>query len=326
MDPIRDYRWPRLATGGAFDPARWAAPDGADRRPVGVEAVEAILHERLAGRERVVVYDARTPLVERRFEILREGGRLRVSSALNRADLACVRSFLDAHREVELELDSAAGESTAAVLLGAERGAVRFRGDVSALLAAVAQPGSLRSLDLVAAGPFSAKLLRRFPALRSLGLRGAVRDLDALRALTVLERLAIADLPTQPLGVLTNMPSLRELRLAHLEGFEPRELAGGSLLALGLRSLPLHSLEWLATSPSLETLELDDLPLVTSVHPIAALAALRRLTIARMPQLSVRDCAPLNDLPALVAVTVDIGGRRKSREVYRALNLGKRTA
>ena len=142
-------------------------------------------------------------------------------------------------------------------------------------------------------------ILRRFPRLRSLGVTGHRKDLDAISDLHDLERLTLRSLRLPDLQVLLPLQKLQSLTL---HGTGTTDL--GVLPSLArLRSLVLSTLRGLADlSPigavtALELLHLERLPSVTSLPSLANLTALRRLHIEQLKGLA--DLTPIGTAPAL---------------------------
>lgn len=358
--PIEQARWEMVATSLAFDPQAWPFPDfssrGAfgdtwtrvrydpeqlqiverrridaeaaaalpDARFAGAQDVEAILRRALSGDAAPVaqtVCEVRSPVDAERLRALEHGGRLQFSTTLSASELELLGTFVNAHPNVALRVHGFRHGFHAAQL-APFAGLRRLILDVHRLQHADSLR-ALQALESVRIGALRTTLdfLEALPALRALELRGTRAALDPLLRLEHIEALALE--ATMPLDVrsLACASRLRTLTLAHGD-YDLHALDA----ALALRSLYLRALDCAELPPlgrlvHLEELHLEGLGNVRDLRPIAKAASLRRLRITAMPQLNVADFAPLQE-GGLRSFEVDIGSRRKEREIYRLMKAG----
>jgi len=217
------------------------------------------------------------------------------SVPLAESALRRVRAWCEGRSETRLRLHSGAASQAAAfantplaelTLAGPFDGTVRFK--------------SVRELVLDTPLPAIA-LERAFPNLRTLRIGWGARNVElmSLRGLHQLERLDLSHLELEradSLEPLSELPALRELRVARLHGL--RSLAGLERMRL-------------------RTLCVEEQSQLESLVPLAACTPLEQLELLGMWQWSIEDMEWAFGLPALVRARIDIGGRRKNVELYR---------
>jgi len=151
-------------------------------------------------------------------------------------------------------------------------------------------------------------------SLTKLGLSGiSLPDLSLLLPLTILQALSIFLGGTTNLALLPQLPSLEDLWLMRIT-----KLSDLGVLA-DLRVLRKLRLDWLRNVTTLPTLSrlarLEDVTLDTmkglvDLSPVAAAPALRRLSIAAMPQLSPESFRCLLGHPRLEELWAYTGKRK----------------
>lgn len=355
---IEQARWPLIATSLAFDPRCWPFPQFASRGAFGeswtrvrydpdtmqiverttVDAdavaeladarfsdareIEAHLRKRLAGKCAPLaqrICEVRSPLDRERLHEMKSGGRIQFSTTLQPADMQRLAEFFGEHPHVELRVHG-----------------LRHGLDARSL----AEFTSLRKLTLDVRALQHPQSLRALTQLRVLRIGGVQIDLGFLDALLELEAIElrgtraslqpVLDLPSLRTLVLENTRTLDLRALASAATLEDLVLAHGAydargvsalkrLRSLELRSLEIASLPDLGALPDLHRLRLDALASVTELGPLVRAQALRELRIAGMPQLNVADFRPLLACAALQDLDLEIGSRRKEREIYRLL-------
>jgi hypothetical protein len=161
-------------------------------------------------------------------------------------------------------------------------------------------------------------------SLRELEVHGMAVDVGEIVRCAQVEALVLVDTPPFDIAALACAPRLRELTIAHV--FRPqltlRTLP--NLARLELRDMRLSHVPDLAHNAALEVIVLRNIRELRDLAPLASAGALRQLEISGCPQLNVEDFRPLCAHANLRRVQVDLGSRRKVREVYRLLHLGKR--
>lgn len=181
--------------------------------------------------------------------------------------------------------------------------------------------GAVRALE-IAAERFEPSALAEAPAIAVLSVR--TRSLaeplgPALAALRALDELRLAGAAAV---VDARLPPLRVLAL---EGGNPfgagRLAAPGVLERLRLYDTALE-LDGLGNLVRLRTLELRRLPGFAEVAALRRLEGLEELRLIDLPHLNVADFEPLRDRCPPIC-TVDLGSRRKEREIYRLLGAGR---
>jgi hypothetical protein len=357
---IEQARWEIVATSLAFNPHDWPFPDfssrGAfgdtwtrvrynpetlqiverrridadaaaalpDARFAGAQDVEAFLRRKIGGEDAPLaqtVCEVRSPVGAERLHALEHGGRLQFSTALSASELELLARFIDAHPHVALRVHGFRHGYDAAQL-APFTGLRHLIIDVHLL-----QHGDslrrLNTLETVRIGALRTTLdfLEALPDLRVLELRGTRAPLDPVLRLQHLEAFALE--ATMPLDFrrFASAPRLRALSLGHGE-YDLRALdAARALRSLHLRALDCAELPQLHRLAHLEDLHLEALRNVRDLRPIAQAQSLRRLRISAMPQLNVEDFAPLRE-GSLRSLDVEIGSRRKEREIYRLMKPG----
>lgn len=359
--PIERGRWQMLATSLAFDEHAWPFPQFSSRGAFGqawtrvtydpqtlqivqrepfdaaqaqalpdarfasAHEVEEALRARLTGAPAPgvqTICEIRSPLDPARLQAVEAGGCVQFSTALSAADIDALRAFIDAHPGVRVRVHGFRHGFDAAHL--ARLGALRdLTLDVHHLQHAGAL-SALRALRALRIGAAQTDLsfLNALPELATLELRGTRAPLAPIRRCAHLQTLVLEN--TQPFD-FTDMASaatLHTLTLAHGE----YDLAALHMLrelrALELRALDAMQLPPLEDLESLERLVVRDLHAIRDLAPIAGARSLRALEITGMPQLNVTDFAPLAACAQLQDVRIDVGSRRKEREIYRLLRSG----
>jgi hypothetical protein len=155
--------------------------------------------------------------------------------------------------------------------------------------------------------------------LTKLGLSGiTLPDLSLLLPLTALRELAIFLGGTTNLSLLPRLPSLEDVWLMRITKLSDLGVLGE---LVGLRKLRLDWLRNVTTLPSfvgltrLEDVTLDTMKGLTDLSPVAAAPALRRLSIATMPQLSAESFRCLVGHPRLDELWVGTGKRKVNEAV-----------
>jgi internalin A len=157
--------------------------------------------------------------------------------------------------------------------------------------------------------------------LTTLGLSGiTLPDLSLLLALPALRHLSIFLGSTTNLDLLSRLPALEELSLMRIS-----KLADlGVLGALeGLKTLRLDWMRNVKSLPSLhrltrlEDVTLDTMKGLTDLTPVAAAPALRRLSIANMPQLTADNFECLRGHPRLAELWAYTGRAKVNAAVER---------
>ena len=357
---IEQARWEIVATSLAFDPQEWPFPDFSSRGAFGdtwtrvrydpetlqiverrridaqtaaalpdarfadAQDVEAFLRRKIGGEAAPVaqtVCEVRSPVDAERLYALEHGGRLQFSTVLSASELELLATFVNAHPHVALRVHGFRHGFDAAQL-------TPFTGlrhlilDVHRLQHADSLR-ALHALQTVRIGALRTTLdfLEALPALRVLELHGTRAPLDPVLRLQHLEALTLeATMPLDFRG-FASAPRLRALSLGHGE-YDLRALdAAGALRSLHLRALDCAELPPLHRLAHLEDLHLEALCRVRDLGPVAQSASIRRLRISAMPQLNVDDFAPLRE-GRLRSFDVEIGSRRKEREIYRLIKPG----
>lgn len=300
-----------------------------DARFADAYEVEALLRRRIAGEPAPhvrSVLEVRSPIDLERLRGVEHGGRIQFSTPLHVPDLDRLASFIEVHPQIALRVHGFRHGFDAALLS-------RFTALREVLLDVhrvrhAQRLGDLHALHTLHVGEMQIDLqfLDALTNLHELHLRGTRARLDAVQRLAALESLELES--TAPLDVrsLACAQTLRTLELAHGE-YELRALdALTNVRKLRLRALDAAELPPLHALLRLERLELDGLTRITDLRPIAQAPSLRELRIAGMPQLNVGDFEPLQGCAGLLRAEIEIGSRRKVREVYRLLKAGERPA
>jgi hypothetical protein len=153
-------------------------------------------------------------------------------------------------------------------------------------------------------------------------VHGKNADVRAIAQCSQIESLALVDTPAIDREAFASAPALRELTLAHSAQTRLNLGQFPHLTRLELRDVPLSELPDVSQNAALETIVLRNIRVLHDLTPIACATALRRLEISGTPQLNVEHFKPLRQLANLRRFHVDLGSRRKEREVYRLLNMG----
>lgn len=323
--PLEERRWPIVATSLAFEQTKW--PYAPQREPYATAAqVEALLLGALdaAGRQDPFeVRELRPPLEWAQLCDLGPGARIQLREPPSPADCALLATLLQSRGDLELRLH---GSIDLASLAGVS--------------------GEVRTLTLDAIDPCAQPPLEAFEQLRALHVGRTSGDVD-LRALTRLPHLRVLRLegPHAQVGVLRELHALEELELSATRPFRIADLGSAPLLRrLVLRHSP-YDLDGIGALERLQTLELRDLYLerlpdlsrnvhlrtvrlhgVRGLRDLRALktAALESVSIEAMPQIEIGDFAQLLPWEPLPAISIEIGSRSKSREIYRMLSGARR--
>ncbi len=292
--------------------------------------LEAYLRERICGippREPLAIYELQPRFDPASLQLLSRGGRVQFSEMLAADELRLLAAFIAEHPRVELRVH---GFSTHAFDL-------RTLSDFSALhsitldVRNLAHPEAvtyLQGLQRLRIGRLDHAIdlqsLASLPALRALEMSGQFADVAHASACERLEELTLID--TLPIAIagLASASVLRELTIAHAAAPVVDVQALPALARLDLRDMPLAALPNLSRNTALSSIVLRNITHLRDLSPLASAPALRELEIAGMPQLEVWDFKPLESCARLASVTVDLGSRAKSREVYRMLHVGRK--
>lgn len=302
-----------------------------DARFAGPDELEAHLRERICGTapaEPLAVYQAGAAIEREGLELLTRGGRVQFDQSLSDEALRMLAAFIAEHPDVELRVHGFAGrifdlrrlapfQSLRSLLIdvpaAAESGALRSLRELRRLrIGRMPQP-----LDLVP--------LQDLAQLRALEIAGMKADMAGVCACAHLESLTLIDTKSPALASLASAPRLRELVLAHVSPDLAQIGALPSLVRLELRDLPLLGLPDFTQNAALRSITLRNVRRLRDLREIARAPHVRELRIEGMPQLEVPDFEPLAAAGLRNAV-IDVGSRRKSREIYRLLHLGKTSA
>lgn len=358
---IEHGRWQIIATSLAFDEHAWPFPPFAsrgafartwtqvrydsqtlqilDRSPLSAQAaqslpdahfadaqdVETALRRMLDGEPAPRAYSVcqvRSPIDASHLQPLEFGGTLQFSTPLSAADFEQLRGFIEAHPQVAVRVHGFRHGFDALALAPLE--ALRdLTLDVRRLQHAPAL-AQLRALHTLRAGAAQIDLAfaDALPALRSLELRGTRASLAPVERCALLRSLLLENTAAPDFASFASAPVLEQLTLAHGEYDVHALTALRNLRTLTLRSLDVPQLPPLHRLERLERLNLCDLHEITDLRPLASAPRLRELRIEGMPLLNVTDFEPLQACAALRVLEVDIGSRRKTREIYRLMKAG----
>ncbi|MGZ3540252.1 MAG: Imm26 family immunity protein [Vulcanimicrobiaceae bacterium] len=327
-DGLEDRRWRVIAKTLAWNAERWPLPPSLAN---GVEAVPAarfepasLIETRLRGTtDAFSVREIRSPLdVTELPATLAPSGRVQFSASLDAADMDVLVAFLHSHPGVELRIHGHAREPFDASILARFAGVKRLVFDVAVPTLDALEPLApyLETLTLGRrlSAPFAPPVL---PHVRRLELHAKALRENACAALPALRTLVLVDTPMDDLSAVSSFTELEQLAvrfgscasadfvagLAHLQHLELRGLRG------------LHALPAVGELPVLRTLVLAALPQIRDLRPVIGARALERVEILAMEQLRVEDLHCLRELVPKASFAIDIGGRRKNREVYRWL-------
>lgn len=362
--PLEDARWRIVATSVPFDRGAWPFPQFVSRGAfgrtwsvrtydpesmqtartepadasahnlpeahfAGADELEALLRERICGvapAQPLAVYQTGGAIEREGLQLLARGGRIQFDEALTGAQLDVLAAFIAEHPEVELRVHSSTFDLVRLQRFGALRSLVI---DV----ATACNSGALQALqDLrrLRIGAMAERLpldaLHALPKLRALELAGRKADLAGVAACAELESLTLVDAPPLHPAHLRSAPHLRELTIAHGRVHLEELTALPSLTKLELRDLRLTELPDFSKNAQLQTIVLRNIRTLRDLRPLTTAPALRELRMERMPQLEVWDFEPLAAGAKLHSVAVDAGSRRKNREIYRLLHVGRMSA
>lgn len=275
-------RWP--VTGRAADFHAASYPLAESPRIEAPEIVQERLAARAAGRawmrRHLIVRDVQAPIVA---ETLREApadARVQWRDPLEANDLRAIQAWFERNPRATLR----------------PYGAARDHAPSRALLrASISREGVLETADVTR----DADLVREI-AVQRLVARGRPGDAFNARLLATyptLESLHVSGMQLDHASAIAELPNLRSLSLRNVRG--------------------LRDLAWLDRAP-LTHLSLDGMLGVDDVSPIERMTSLRHLELRGAWQLSLADVAWLRDAPNLVGLTLDIGGRRKNLEIFKA--------
>jgi hypothetical protein len=193
---------------------------------------------------------------------------------------------------------------------------------------------------------FSLRFIEALPQLKKLFLVGHKKDLHSIRTLDELTSLGLSGITLPDLSVLLPLTRLRKLsillggttnldllpRLSHLENLFLMRIT--RLFDLGvladLTSLKALRLDWMRNVKSLPSLaglvrldsvELDTMKGLTDLSPLAAAPALRRLSVAAMPQLEAESFRCFIGHPRLEELRAYTGKSTVNEQIRRMLPL-----
>lgn len=356
---LEEARWRVVATSLPFDPAAWPFPHFASRGVFGrtwsavtydpetmsvasrtaltmeqaahlpdarfavPEELEALLRLRLAEETPEVplsVYEVRAPVDAQSLNILARGGRVQFSEMLLGSDLDTLAAFIAAHPGVELRVHSIANFDLRTLKrFGAVRSLVL---DVPSAVnvEALAELHALESFKIGAMDtrtPLEA--LTELPQLHRLELHGANAGVSIAERVTRLDSLALYATPPVRLERMQSAPRLRSLVLSHAAADVAAVAAMPALERLSLRGISLASLPDFSANANLDSIELREVAGLRDLSPLATAPKLRELRIEGMRHLQMRDFEPLTRCANLLDVSIDIGSKSKTREIYRML-------
>ncbi len=281
-EPLALYRWPVAGRVHPFEAPAYPAPES--RR---IEAPE-IVQDRLAcaragatwARPHLAVYDVRGDVTAERLAGLPDDARLQWREALSDVSLHAIAEWFAAHFWAEVRPYGAASNHAPGRAL---------------LRASTRRAQSLETHDLA-------------------------RDADVLEGARI-ERLTVRGNSSAHVDA-RDIAALQTLRSLHVGGLELRnaeELVGLSgLRALTLRGVRgLRDLTWLEQM-AITHLSLEGILNVDDIGPIERMPHLEQLELRGAWQISLDELAWLRDATGLRGLTLDIGGRRKNAEIFKA--------
>lgn len=281
-EPLTLHRWPVTGRVAAFSPSAFASPESP--RIEAPEIVQGRLAARAVGRawtrEYLAVRDVRAPIVAQSLHDAPDDARVQWRDPLGANDLRALETWFERNPRASLHAYGAAREHAPSRAL--QRASILRHGVLETV-------DATRDADLV-----------REVALQRLVVRGrpgGAFDARSLAAHPSLRSLHVSGVRLEHAGAIAELPNLRSLSLRNVRG--------------------LRDLAWLERT-ALEVLSLDGLLGVDDVSPIEGLATLRQLELRGAWQLSLADVAWLRDAPHLEGLTLDIGGRRKNLEIFKA--------
>jgi hypothetical protein len=283
----------------------------------------ALVEARLRGlREGLAVRELRSPLDASELARVPPAGRVQFGSPLTAQDVGALAALLSARPDLELRVHGFSREPFDATVFAQFRGLRRLVLDVRVPSLDVLTPlaATLESLTVGrrAGVPFKPPEL---PRLTSLELHHVAIPAFARSRLPALCRLALVDTvqgDLEPVASLANLESLVVRYGACSDAAAIPALSRLQFLELrGLRELgSLPPLDGLA---ALRSIVLAALPRIVDLRALATAPALESVEVFAMGHLGVNDLDALREVRRLCHVSVDIGGRRKNREVYRRL-------
>lgn len=289
-------RWPVTGRLHPFDRAAFPAAEAEriEAPEIVQERLQAARDGRVWHRPHVLAREIRTPVDIQALDHLPGDARVQWRAPLRDDEVEAVGRWIRSHPDASVRVyDAAACERTQIASIDPSRLSL----DVgSGERAGFAQLVSLRSLD-IAGVPADLPDACGVRKLILRGLRDDVVDVEALGGFEHLETLSISGAQVENAELLARLPKLRGLCLRNVRG--------------------LRDLAWLSRT-HLQALWLDGVLGVDDVSPIASLPSLCHLELRGAWQLSLEDVAWLRDAPGLVGLTLDIGGRRKNAEIFKA--------
>lgn len=356
--PIERGRWHLIATSLAFDENAWPFPVFAsrgafgdawtqvrydpqtlqivERQPTPADAARALADARFADAPqaeealRRLLADAaepaahricelRSPIDAARLRAVEEGGTIQFSTQVNPADVQALQAFFEAHPHVRLRVHGFRRGFDARRIAGLT--ALReLTLDVHELQHPQAL-SQMRSLRMLRVGSMQTDLafLEALPDLQTLELRGTRANVAPVERCRGLEALLLENTPPLDFSRCVSANTLQRLTLSHGQYDVSALTALSQLRGLELRALEVARLPNLAAFEHLQSLVLVDLHELSDLSPIAQARSLRELRISGMPHLNVGDFEPLRRCAALEDAHIDVGSRRKEREIYRLL-------
>lgn len=276
------HRWPVTGRVADFRAASYPQPE--TPRIEAPEIVQERLAARAAGRawmrSHLIVRDVRAPVVAEALRDAPDDARVQWRDPLDADDLRAIARWFERNGRASLRLYGAAREHAPSRAL--------LRASISRELV-LETTDATRDADLA-----------RGIALQRLVLRGRPGDaFDArqLAAYPTLEALHVSNMRLDHPSAIAELPNLHHLALRNVRG--------------------LRDLAWLERT-LLEALSLDGVLGVDDVSPIERMPRLEQLELRGAWQLSLADVGWLRDAPNLVGLTLDIGGRRKNLEIFKA--------
>jgi hypothetical protein len=358
---IEEARWDLIATSLAFEPPEWPFPAFASRGAFGdawvqvrydpqtlqiierraiddataatlpdarfaaAEDAERILRAKIAGESPPAaqsIVEVRSPLEPQRLHALERGGRIQFSTPLTRVDLDRLAAFIERHPNVELRVHGFRHGFDAAQL-----SRLRALRELTVDVHELQHPDALRELHAlrvlrIGHAQLHLGFLDALTGLQTLELRGTRARLDPVTDLPSLLALVLENTAPVDLHALRSASVLQTLVLAHGDYGVDALGALEQLRRLELRSLDVRTLAPLRGLAHLEDLHLHALVHFTDLQSVADAPGLRRLRVTAMPHLNVADFAPLQRCAGLHSFHVELGSRRKEREIYRLIKAG----
>jgi hypothetical protein len=307
-----------------------AARDFPDARCAGPDELEEFLRERICGdvpSRALAICEVNSGFEPDTLHILSRGGRVQFSEPLTREDLDSLAGFVARNPDVELRVH---GFSTRPFDL-------RTLSPFQALRALTVDARQCVNVDGLTAlsqlhrlrigaqeRPLLLQVLTKLSALRDLELHGQNADVEAMRNCPHLENLTLIDTPPIKLQELACAQVLQMLTIAHVA--QPLDAIASlpHLKRLEVRDAAIAILPDLSRNTSLQAISLRNIRDLRDLTPLSFAPALREVEIAGSRRLNVDDFRPLLACPNLSRLRVEIGSRRKEREVYRLVHLGRK--